>query len=247
MKPRLIARLDVKNEYLIKGIQLEGLRKLGSPNAFAMDYYEHGIDEILYMDAVASLYERNSLHDVVAKTVENVFCPVCVGGGVRSVEDVRSLLRTGADKVAINTGAIRNPDLIDKIANAFGSQCVVLSIEAKRSGAAWECYVDNGREHTGRDLLDWVREAEGRGAGEILLTSVDKEGTRQGFDLDMAGEVAEAVAIPVIASGGAGSPADVQKLFAGTAVSAAAVAYLLHYRKATVDDLRAAVDRAEAA
>lgn len=245
MKPRLIARLDVKNEYLIKGIQLEGLRKLGSPNAFAMDYYEHGIDEILYMDAVASLYERNSLHDVVSKTVENVFCPVCVGGGVRSVEDVRSLLRTGADKVAINTGAVRNPGLIDAIANAFGSQCVVLSVEAKRSGSGWECYVDNGREHTGLELLAWLKEAESRGAGEILITSVDREGTRQGFDLEMVGEVAEAVSIPVIASGGAGSPDDVQRLFEQTAVSAAAVAYLLHYRKATVADLHTAIERAE--
>ena len=244
MKRRVIARLDVKNDYLIKGVQLEGLRKLGAPNDFAIDYYRQEIDEILYMDAVASLYERNSLHEVVARTVENVFCPVCVGGGVRRLEDVRSLLRVGADKVAVNTAAVRNPELIEEVANTFGSQCFVLSVEAKRNGAIWECYIDNGREHTGRNLLDWVREAEDRGAGEILLTSVDNEGTRRGFDIEMVGAVTELVGIPVIASGGAGTPAHLTKLFDETEASGAAVAYLLHYKKCGVADLRTAAEAA---
>ncbi|MFN3171107.1 MAG: imidazole glycerol phosphate synthase subunit HisF [Hyphomicrobiales bacterium] len=240
MTPRLIARLDVKNEHLIKGIQLEGLRKLGSPNGYARKYYDEGIDEILYMDAVASLYERNSLQGVIGETVENVFCPVCVGGGIRTVDDVNSMLRTGADKVAVNTAAIRNPGVIDKIANAFGSQCMVLSVEAKRNGSGWECYIDNGREHTGRKVLDWVQEAEDRGAGEILLTSVDQEGTRKGFDIDLIGEVTDAVSIPVIASGGAGCADHVSTLFQQTNVSAAAIAYVLHYDTVSVPELRSA-------
>jgi len=244
MNRRVIARLDVKNDFLIKGVQLEGLRKLGSPNDFAIDYYKQGIDEILYMDAVASLYERNSLHDVIAKTVENVFCPVCVGGGVRTLEDVRSLLRVGADKVAVNTGAIRNPKLIESVATTFGSQCFVLSVEAKRSGAGWECYVDNGREHTGRDLLEWIKEAESRGAGEILITSVDNEGTRRGFDLEMVAAVSDAVNIPVIASGGAGEPRHVEELVRTTSASAAAVAYMLHYKMSDVRTIKAAAEGA---
>lgn len=241
MTPRLIARLDVKNEHLIKGVQLEGLRKLGSPNEYARKYYENGIDEILYMDAVASLYERNSLQDIVSQTVENVFCPVCVGGGIRTVDDVGAMLRTGADKVAVNTAAIRNPGVIDVIASTFGSQCMVLSVEAKRNDSDWECYVDNGREHTSRRVLDWVQEAEDRGAGEILLTSVDQEGTRKGFDINLVGEVADAAAIPVIASGGAGSIDHVSTLFRQTDVSAAAIAYVLHYDALTIEELRSAM------
>lgn len=241
MNKRIIARLDVKNEYLIKGIQLEGLRKLGQPNDFARRYYEGGIDEIIYMDAVASLYERNSLHGVVDKTVQNVFCPVCVGGGVRSVDDVAQLLRTGADKVAVNTGACHRPSLITEIATAFGSQCMVLSVDAKKTDSGWEAYTNNGRDHTGRQVLDWVKEAEDRGAGEILLTSVDREGTQRGFDLTLAGAVAEAVSIPVIVSGGAGSAAHMVDLFSRTRVSAVALGSILHYNKAEISNLRAVI------
>ena len=241
MSRRVIARLDVKNEFLIKGIQLEGLRKLGNTNDFARRYYGDGIDEILYMDAVASLYERNSLHGVVGATVQDVFCPVCVGGGIRSAEDVRVMLRTGADKVSINTGAINTPSLIDEVAAKFGSQCMVLSVEAKRAGTGWECYVDNGREHTTLNVLDWVREAESRGAGEILLTSVDNEGTKTGFDVELSGLVAEAVSVPVIASGGAGSVDHVVDLFKQTRVSAVALAHILHYELASVSEVRTAV------
>ena len=175
-KIRLIARLDVKDENLVKGIQLEGLRKLGDPNAFARRYYEQGIDELLYIDIVASLYNRNNLSHIVRRTVEEVFIPVCVGGGLRSVEDVRRILAMGADKVAINTAALKRPDLIREVAAAFGSQCMVLSIQAKRSRTdpnRWEAYYDNGRAHSGRDVVEWARQGEALGAGEILLTSVD--------------------------------------------------------------------------
>src|SRR6185437_12546090 len=181
---RLIARLDIKAPNLIKGIHLEGLRVIGDPNVYARRYYEQGADELIYMDIVASLYERNSLTDIVEKATRNVFVPLTVGGGVRSVEDARKLLASGADKVGINTAAVRRPALIAEIAQRFGSQAVVLSIEAKRSSPGhWEAYTDNGREHTGLDVVAWAKRATELGAGEILLTSVDQEGTRKGLDV----------------------------------------------------------------
>lgn len=159
---RLIARLDVKGKDLIKGIHLEGLRKIGVPNDFAIRYYEQGIDELIYMDCVASLYGRNSLSELIENTARNVFIPLTVGGGVRSVDDVAHLLRCGADKVAVNTAAVARPGLITEIARRFGSQCMVLSVEAKSVGMQrWEVFTDNGRESTGKDLLEWVREAAG--------------------------------------------------------------------------------------
>ena len=201
---RLIARLDVKAPYLIKGVHMEGLRKLGDPQSFAERYYNAGIDEIIYIDAVASLYERNTIVDIVRQTASNVFIPITAGGGVRSVSDARELLRAGADKIAINTAAIKNPTLISEIASALGSQCMVLSVQAKRrDDGNWEAYCDQGREHTGRDVVEWVTEAQELGAGEVLLTSVDQEGTCKGFDIKLVKRVAAALRIPVIASGGA--------------------------------------------
>ena len=203
---RLIARLDIKGPNLIKGIHLEGLRVVGDPQQYAQDYYQAGVDELIYMDIVASLYGRNNLADIVKRTAENVFVPLTVGGGVRSGDDVRTLLRAGADKVAINTAATRRPELITEVAHKFGSQCMVLSIEAKRSSPGkWEAYIDNGREHTGLDVVEWARRGVELGAGEILLTSVDQEGTRKGFDCHLVEAVSSAVSIPVIASGGMGS------------------------------------------
>ena len=154
---RLIARLDVKAPNLVKGIQLEGLRKLGDPNEFALRYYQEGIDEIYYEDIVASLYERNSLLDIVEQTTRDIFVPVTVGGGLRSVADVAAVLRAGADKVAINTAAIKNPEIISAVARRFGSQCMVLSVQAKQQGNSWEAYLDNGREHSGLDVVEWVK------------------------------------------------------------------------------------------
>src|SRR5262249_28328675 len=159
---------------LVKGIHLEGLRVIGDPAEHAVRYYEQGADELLYIDIVASLYERNNLTDLVARTASQIFVPLTVGGGVRSIEDVNSLLRAGADKVAINTGAVRRPELITEASRMFGAQCIVASIEAKRHGASWEVYIDNGRERTGLDVIDWARRVVELGAGEVLLTSVDK-------------------------------------------------------------------------
>ena len=205
-KIRLIARLDVKNDHLVKGIQLEGLRKLGDPHDFAADYYRQGVDELLYMDIVASLYNRNNLSAIVRRTTDDVFIPITVGGGLRSVEDVRHILAMGADKVAINTAAIKRPELITEVAEAFGSQCMVLGIEAKkrRDGPGYEAYYDNGREHSGKDVIEWARRGVALGAGEILLTSMDRDGSRDGFDCHLTRSVARAVDIPVIASGGVG-------------------------------------------
>lgn len=243
MPLRLIARLDVKAPNLIKGVRLEGLRKLGDPNLFAMKYYEQGADEILYMDIVASLYERNSLLDIVARTTRDVFVPITVGGGIRSVEDVRQALRAGADKVALNTAAIRNPDMIGELARVFGSQCVVLSIEAKRgsSGHRWEAFTDNGREHTGFDAVEWAKRGQSLGAGEILLTSVDQEGTRRGFDVDLVKAVNASVTIPVIASGGMGEVAHAERLVAEADPSAIAMADILHYDRLPLPAIRKAL------
>ncbi|MBA2930506.1 imidazole glycerol phosphate synthase subunit HisF [Pseudomonas sivasensis] len=235
---RLIARLDVKGANLIKGIHLEGLRVIGSPNEHALRYYEQGIDELIYMDCVASLYGRNSLSELIKQAAENVFIPLTVGGGVRSADDVAHLLRCGADKVAVNTAAVSNPQLITEIARRFGSQCMVLSIEAKSvSPERWEVFTDNGRESTGIDVVDWAKQAAALGAGEILLTSVDREGTRKGFDLALVQAVTDSVNIPVIASGGMGKAQDAVEVVRMGA-DAVAMADILHYKRASLADIR---------
>jgi len=238
MNVRLIARLDVKAPHLIKGVHLEGLRKLGDPREFAERYYAQGIDEILYIDAVASLYQRNTITDLVRGTAENVFIPITAGGGVRSVDDVRTLLRVGADKVAVNTAAVRRPELITEIARALGSQCMVLSIQAKRQGDRWEAYCDQGREHTGLDAVEWARRGQELGAGEILITSVDREGTREGFDIELLRAITGAVTIPVIASGGMGTIDHLVEAVVDGGVHAVAMAHVLHYGVLGVGDIR---------
>jgi imidazole glycerol-phosphate synthase subunit HisF len=238
---RLIARLDVKAPNLVKGVQLEGLRKLGDPHVFAKRYYDQGIDEICYIDIVASLYERNSLLDLIRETTADVFIPITVGGGLRSVDDVRNALRAGADKVAINTAAIRRPELITEVARTFGSQCMVVSIQAKRTPAGgWEAYFDNGREKSGKDAIDWAKQVVDLGAGEILLTSVDQEGSAKGFDVDLVRRVATSVPIPVIAGGGMGSMDHLETVVKEGKADAVAMAHVLHYNQLTVPQIRAA-------
>ncbi len=243
-KFRIVARLDIKGPNLIKGVHLEGLRVMGSPNEHALRYYEQGADELIYMDCVASLYGRNNLGDILQSAARDVFIPITVGGGIRSVEDAFSLLRCGADKVAVNTAAVANPKLISDIARRFGSQCMVLSIEAKQVGDRWEVYTDNGRERKGLDVVDWAKKAVELGAGEILLTSVDREGTRKGFDTDLLRAVAQEVSVPLIASGGMGKPEDLQAAAVVDGVDAVAIADILHYRRATVGDVRRAAQLA---
>lgn len=238
---RLIPRLDIKGPNLIKGIQLEGLRVIGDPQQFAQRYYEQGADELLYVDVVASLYGRNSLEDIVRRAARDIFVPLTVTGGIRSAQDVRQMLRSGADKIGINTAAIKRPELIREISRKFGSQCMVLSIEAKSVGPRlWEAYTDNGRERTGLDVLQWAQRGVELGAGEILLTSVDREGTREGFDIELVAAVSGAVSVPVIASGGMGKLEDVVTVVRHGAADAVAVADALHYGRTTIEAIRAA-------
>lgn len=230
LTPRIIARLDIKGPNVIKGIHLEGLRVVGKPGAMARSYYDQGVDEIIYMDTVASLYRRNNILGVVSEAAREIFVPLTVGGGIRSVDDVVAALRAGADKVALNTAAIARPQLIREVAEALGSQCIVLSVEAKqRPDGSWEALTDNGRERTGVDVLAWVAEAERLGAGEIMVTSVDMEGTRKGFDHALMRAVRAAVSIPVIGCGGAGKAGDVIAAVRDDGLDAVACASLFHY------------------
>ena len=230
MSVRIIPRLDIKGPNLVKGIHLEGLRVLGKPERFARHYYEGGADELFYMDAVASLYGRNSLLDIVEKTASEIFIPLTVGGGLRSVEDIRTVLRAGADKVAINTSAIGRPELIHEASRAFGSSTIVVSIEAIKKGpGAYEAYTDYGRQSTGVDALQWAVHAVELGAGELIVTAIDNEGTGAGFDLELTRLVAEAVPVPVIASGGAGKVEHVHDVIAEGRADAVSVASLVHY------------------
>lgn len=241
---RIIARLDIKGNRLIKGIHLEGWRFVGDPNEYSRKYYESGIDEIIYLDAVASLYSRDMLKEVLVRSTKDIFIPLTAGGGVRSVDDAYQLLRSGADKVVVNTGAVKNPNLISEIANKFGKQCMVLSIEAKRvQSGKWEVYVDCGREPTGLDVVEWVKEAVERGAGEILLTSIDQEGTGNGFDIELIKKVSSNISVPVIASGGFGKCNDFVEAVRLGSANAVAIADAFHYNKVLVKDLRSYVSK----
>jgi cyclase len=236
---RLIARMDIKGPNLIKGVHLEGLRVIGAPQEHALKYYLQGADELVYMDCVASLYGRNHLGSIISQAARDIFVPMTVGGGIRSVEDATHILRAGADKVAVNTAAIANPELITNIARRFGSQCMVLSVEAKQIGPErWEAYTDSGRERTGRDVVEWVKEAVSLGAGEVLLTSIDREGTRKGFDISLVQAVSSVVSVPLIASGGMGRLEDMTDVVLNGGADAVAMANILHYNRATIADVR---------
>jgi len=225
----------------VKGIHLEGLRVLGKPESFARYYYEHGADELFFQDTVASLYDRNSLHDIISRTAREIFIPLTVGGGIRTIDDIKNVLRAGADKVAINTAAVKNPQFIKDAALRFGSSTILVAIEAiRQSNGRYLIYTDNGREHTGIEAVKWARQVEALGAGELVITSVDREGTGGGFDLELTKLISEAVNIPVIAHGGAGSPADVLEVIQIAKVDAVAVASVLHY-----DSIRHVADNGE--
>ena len=230
MNHRIIARLDIKGPNLVKGIHLEGLRVLGKPEDFAHYYYESGVDELLYVDTVASLYGRNSLHEIIRKTASEIFIPLAVGGGIRTIEDIRMVLRAGADKVSINTAFVKNPELIRDAAEIFGSSTLIATIEAiKQEDGEYLALIDNGREFTGREVIGWAKQVEEYGAGEILITSVDKEGTGLGFDIDLIKAISVEVDIPVIAHGGCGKLEHIKNVFANGAADAVALSSILHY------------------
>ncbi|MCR9140707.1 MAG: imidazole glycerol phosphate synthase cyclase subunit [bacterium] len=239
IKPRLIARLDIKGTNVVKGIHFEGLRIMGDPDEMATAYYEQGADELLYIDTVASLYGRNNLLEVVRGAAKHLFIPMTVGGGVRSPEDVKLLLRNGADKVAINTAAVANPHLISEIAEIYGSQVIVVSLQTKLlEDGRRVIFTENGREASDIDALDWAKRAEELGAGELLLTSIDQDGTGRGFDVEFAAQVTEAVSLPVIVSGGGNKPEDVSDVIHRGGVDAVAVASMLHYKRATIGSIK---------
>lgn len=227
---RIIPRLDIKGPNLVKGIHLEGLRVLGKPSDFAKFYYENGADELLYMDVVASLYERNSLHDIIVETSKNLFIPLTVGGGLRTVDDIKSVLRAGADKVALNTAAIKNPQIIKDASQKFGSSTIVVAIEAiQQPTGEYLCFVDNGRDYTGVEAVKWSQQVEELGAGEIIITSVDKEGTGKGFDINLIKSITDNVNIPVIAHGGAGKKEDFCDVLTKCDIDAVCGASVFHY------------------
>lgn len=239
---RLIARLDVKMNNLIKGVQMEGWRKVGDPAEFARRYAAEGADELIFTDVVASLYERNNLRDIVQAVAAETFVPMTIGGGVRTVADVSELLSCGADKVALNTGATRDPSMITEISSTFGSQACVIAIETIFHEGNWLVMTDNGRNHTSRKALDWAREVTDRGAGEIVLTAIHKEGLGTGMDLDLIGKVCDAVSVPVIAGGGLGTTEHLEDVLDQTDASAVAIAQALHWDRLSFVDLRATVE-----
>lgn len=230
MNIRIIPRLDIKGPNLVKGIHFEGLRVLGKPERFARYYYENGADELIYMDVVASLYGRNSLLDIVERTSREIFIPLPVGGGLRSIDDIRQALRAGADKVALNTAALARPELVREASLTFGSSTIVVSIEAiRRPDGRYEAYGNYGRESTGLDALDWAVRAAELGAGELMVTAIENEGTGAGFDVDLVRRVATSVSVPVIAGGGAGRVEHVRAVVSQGAADAVALASILHY------------------
>lgn len=236
---RIIAKLDVKPPFVVKPVHFEGLRKIATPEELAEKYYLQGVDEILYVDLVASLYQREILYPYIEKTADKIFVPLAVGGGVRSLEDFSKLFHLGADKVVINTYAVQErPELINEAARVFGAQSVVVNIEAKRKGQGWECYTDCGRVKSGRSVIDWVQEIQDRGAGEILIQSVDTDGRQRGFDVELIKTVVESSKVPVIAASGAGTKEDVLDVIQRAKPSAVAIASLLHYNNCTANELK---------
>ena len=239
MKTRIIAKLDVKPPYVVKPVHFEGLRKMGDPAKMAKKYYKQGADELFYIDIVSSLFQREILFHEIEKVANNLFIPFAAGGGVKDINDFSKMFHMGADKVVINTHAVNvNPDIIDNAAKVFGSQAVVVNIEAKRWNNNWECYTDCGRIQTQKDVLNWAKEIEERGAGEILLQSVDRDGRCKGFDNELASNVVNLVNIPVVVSSGAGSLEDIKILVEMANPSGIAIASLLHYDRATINEIK---------
>jgi cyclase len=239
---RLIPCLDVKDGRVVKGVRFVELRDAGDPVAAALAYDAQGADELVFLDITASHEGRATMLDVVRRTAEGIYMPLTVGGGIRSLEDIRTLLRAGADKVSVNTAALERPGLVSEAARAFGSQCIVVAIDAKSANGHWEVFTHGGRRPTGRDAVAWAREVEGLGAGEILLTSMDRDGTGDGYDLALTRVVADAVSVPVIASGGVGRLEHLREGLVEGHAAAALVATLFHFGPHTVPEAKRYLD-----
>ena len=238
LSKRIIACLDVRNGVVVKGVQFEGLRSAGDPAALARRYNVEGIDELVILDVTATIEGRRALADTIGAVAREIFIPLTVGGGIRSEADADAAVEAGADKVSLNTAALETPELLTRLANRYGSQAVIVAIDAKRANGGYAVYARSGQAAASRDAVEWAREAESRGAGEILLTSIDRDGTRSGFDCEMTAAVSNAVSIPVIASGGAGGFDDFVDVFARGAADAALAASIFHYAESAVHDLK---------
>lgn len=235
---RIIPCLDVREGVVVKGVCFRDLRKVGDPPTLAIEYQDQGADEIVFLDVKATIAGQRTLHEAVRKTAETLFIPLTVGGGIRSFKDVRDTLKAGADKTSINTAAVQNPTLITECADAFGSQCIVLALDAKRKRDSWEVYSHSGTTPTGLDAIEWAKEACERGAGEILLTSIDTDGTKAGYDIELTRSVVRAVNVPVIASGGCGTIDHIVEVLTKGEADAALAASIFHYGEHTVADVK---------
>lgn len=236
---RIIPRLDIKGNNVVKPIQTEALRVVGNPKELANRYYQEGADELIYLDIVASLYQRNLDLDLLKSVAENIFIPITVGGGIRSIHDINNVLRSGADKIAINTYAVKHPEFISEAVREFGSQCIVLYVEAKKqANGKYEVYTDGGREKTGIEVIGWIKKAIALGVGEILLTSIDRDGTRNGFDVELLKEVSAFSPIPVIAHGGAGNPKDLKEAILDVKVDALGISSIFHYNEYSIPEIK---------
>jgi cyclase len=240
---RVIPCLDVEGGRVVKGVHFVNIRDAGDPVENAKIYNEQGADEIIFLDITASSDRRDIIIDVVERTAEEVFVPLTVGGGIRKLEDIRRILRAGADKVSVNTAAVKSPELVRRAADRFGSQCIVVAIDAKERGSSWEVYIQGGRTPTGLDVLDWARKMEELGAGEFMLTSMDRDGTKDGYDLRLTRAVSELVNIPVIASGGVGTLEHLYEGLTEGRADAVLAASIFHYNEYTVGDVKAYLGR----
>jgi len=235
---RVIARLDIKNQYLIKGINLEGLRKLGDPNEFAKKYYDQNIDEIIYLDNVASLYGKNTAYNIIEKTINNTFIPITVGGRIRTIVDVKKILNSGADKIALNSAAIKNPNLIKKISDEIGDQSLVISIETKKVNNEYYIFYNNGREVTNIKLIEWLITIQKYGVGEILITSIDTDGTMKGFPIDLSKILGKFCKLPLILSGGFYENKNLLDTIKISNANGIAIGSALHFQKTTISKIK---------
>lgn len=238
LSKRIIPCLDIKDGRTVKGVNFVGLRDAGDPVELGRRYAEEGADELVFLDITATVEKRKTLVQLVKNIAREVNIPFTVGGGISNVEDVAALLNAGADKISINSAAVKDPELISRLSQRFGSQCVVLAIDAKKHGDAWEVFIHGGRKPTGKDAIEWAREGEKRGAGEILLTSMDCDGTKDGFDIDLTRKIGKSVNLPVIASGGAGSKQHFSEVFKKADADAGLAASIFHFQEIEIKDLK---------